>query len=102
HGPGAGIVARLVDDEEDLRLAARVRPEVVPLVGEGEIRWVMPGGGMGSLLDPDPRGLNRRVAHEPGSAAEECAVEGPGVLGVRRRMDAHPAAAVADVGLQGC
>src|SRR3954449_12403369 len=93
-----GSALKLYHSRAEEGLAGWGGVEVVPLVGEGEPRRVVPGGWMGRVLAQERGGLDRRVAHEPGSSPEELAVEGPGVLGVGRRVDAHPTAPLADVG----
>ena len=83
-----------------MHLAARVGAEVVPLVGALPARLEARGGGVRGVLDLDGRGRRaRRVVGEVG--ADQLAVPGPVVLGVRGRVDAGEPAAALDVALEG-
>jgi hypothetical protein len=95
----AARVGGLIERRQDVDGTARIRAEVVPLVGSRPAGKEVPGRGVGPVGDVDDRRLDRRVLFEVG--AEQPAVEGPVVLGVRRGVDADPAAAVADVALEG-
>ena len=98
HRPGAGRVRRLVEGREDVDVAARVRLEVVPLVealpalGQAGRRGVVVVG------DLHGRVLVLGMVLEVG--ADQLAVPGPVVLGVRGGVDPSEAATSLDVGLE--
>ncbi len=98
HRPGTGVVAGLVEGREDVDVAPGVGPVVVPLVealpAGGQVR----GRRVGAVADLDRRGLVRGVALEV--RADQVAVPGPVVLGVRGGVDAGEPAAVGDEALE--
>ena len=95
----AAVVGRLIDGGEDVDVAARVRPEVVPLVGAFPPRRQVGAGGMHPVRHLDGGPLDPGVALEVGP--DQFAVERPVVLGVGGGVDADEAAAAADVLLEG-
>src|SRR5947208_15486946 len=94
--PGGGGV---VHGGQYMHAAARVGPEVVPLVEAGELCRKSPGGRMVRILDPDARVLLRRVLLEVGT--DQPAVPGPGETAVGRGVNADEPAAVLDIALEG-
>src|SRR5262249_56366866 len=99
HGARAGVVCRLVDRREYVHGAARVRPEVVPLVRARPSGRQVDGRGMVRVLDVDAGRLDRGMAREV--RPEQPAVPRPVVLGVGRGMNSHEPATRPDVALEG-
>ena len=89
----------LVEREKHVHAAARIAPEIVPLVGSLPPGRQADARRVRTIFDDEACRLDRWMILEPG--AEHTAVERPGVARICRRMDAEEAAPAADIALEG-
>src|SRR5207302_3726327 len=95
----ASLIARLIERREEVDHAARIAAEIVPLIRAQPGRGQIAGRGMLGIGNPYPARLDRRMTGEIG--ADEPAIPWPVVFRVARGMNAHEAAAAADIALEG-
>ena len=95
----AAFVTLFHKGRQYMHLAARVRLVVVPFVRAGPARGQVRRGGKSPVEHGDIRFLNMRMALE--IRADQLAIPGPFVFGVRRRVYADISAALLDVALEG-